>query len=193
MIPDETRPKWRRSASSKPFQGFLAFFCSINEITKNLTPRLPPLRSEKRVDPLRVPIRDLSHSLRTEPVYVHWVRAVIRFHGIRRPATRAGPDVEQALGCRVCEQNLSDSAFRRASSALLFLDREVLGVTPPWLAEHGRKSTRMGILAMQVSRRRDDQQRRTRSRCSLFFQTDHWFTVIPAGVSGNPVRSSRQR
>ena len=32
-------------------------------------------------------IRYLHYSLPTEQAYVHWVRAFIRFHGVRHPAT----------------------------------------------------------------------------------------------------------
>ena len=51
---------------------------------KTSTAPLPPLRSVKVLDQLRERIRYLHYSLRTEQAYVHWVRAFIRFHGVRR-------------------------------------------------------------------------------------------------------------
>jgi hypothetical protein len=54
---------------------------------KSSTAPLPPLRSVKVLDQLRERIRYLHYSLRTEQAYVHWVRAFIRFHGLRHPAT----------------------------------------------------------------------------------------------------------
>ncbi len=54
---------------------------------KTATAPLPPLRSVKVLDQLRERIRYLHYSLRTEQAYVHWVRAFIRFHGVRHPAT----------------------------------------------------------------------------------------------------------
>ena len=54
---------------------------------KTSTAPLPPLRSVKVLEQLRERIRYLHYSLRTEQAYVHWVRAFIRFHGVRHPAT----------------------------------------------------------------------------------------------------------
>lgn len=60
---------------------------------KTATAPLPPLRSVKVLDQLRERIRYLHYSLRTEQAYVHWVRAFIRFHGVRdlskRPSSGA--------------------------------------------------------------------------------------------------------
>ncbi len=50
---------------------------------KTATAPLPPLRSVKVLDQLRERIRYLHYSLPTEQAYVHWVRAFIRFHGVR--------------------------------------------------------------------------------------------------------------
>ncbi len=52
---------------------------------KTATAPLPPLRSVKVLDQLRERIRYLHYSLPTEQAYVHWVRAFIRFHGVRHP------------------------------------------------------------------------------------------------------------
>ncbi|MGC3962796.1 MAG: integron integrase [Rhodocyclaceae bacterium] len=105
---------------------------------KNLTSQLPPLRAPKVLDQLRERIRYLHYSLRTEEVYVYWVRAYIRFHGIRHPATMAGPEVEAFLSWLVNTRKVSASTHRQALSALLFLYEKVLGVNLPWLTEIGR-------------------------------------------------------
>ncbi len=65
---------------------------------KTSTAPLPPLRSVKVLDQLRERIRYLHYSLRTEQAYVHWVRAFIRFHGVRHPATLGSSEVEAFLG-----------------------------------------------------------------------------------------------
>ena len=64
---------------------------------KTATAPLPPLRSVKVLDQLRERIRYLHYSLRTEQAYVHWVRAFIRFHGVRHPATLGSSEVEAFL------------------------------------------------------------------------------------------------
>ena len=61
---------------------------------KTATAPLPPLRSVKVLDQLRERIRYLHYSLPTEQAYVHWVRAFIRFHGVRHPATLGSSVVE---------------------------------------------------------------------------------------------------
>lgn len=58
---------------------------------------LPPLRSVKVLDQLRERIRYLHYSLGTEQTYVHWIRAFIRFHGLRHPATLGSSGVEALL------------------------------------------------------------------------------------------------
>lgn len=92
----------------------------------------------KVLDQLRDRIRYLHYSLRTEEAYVYWVRAYIRFHGIRHPVTMAGPEVEAFLCWLVNERKVSASTHRQALSALLFLYEKVLGVNRPWLTEIGR-------------------------------------------------------
>ena len=51
---------------------------------------LPPLKSVKVLDQLRERIRHLHDSIRTEEVYVHWVRAFVRFDGLHHPANIGG-------------------------------------------------------------------------------------------------------
>jgi hypothetical protein len=58
------------------------------------------------LDQLRERIRYLHYSLRTEEVYVYWVRAYIRFHDIRHPATMAGPEMEAFLSGLVNERKV---------------------------------------------------------------------------------------
>ena len=74
-----------------------ATLCSINRIEKTLTAPLPALRAPKVLDPLRERIRYLHYSLRTGKVYAYWVRAYIRFHGVRHPATMAELEGEHCL------------------------------------------------------------------------------------------------
>ncbi len=71
---------------------------------KTATAPLPPLRSVKVLDQLRERIRYLHYSLPTEQAYVHWVRAFIRFHGVRHPATLGSSEVEAFLSWLANEQ-----------------------------------------------------------------------------------------
>ncbi|GHL78694.1 hypothetical protein ECZU34_64420 [Escherichia coli] len=92
---------------------------------KTATAPLPPLRSVKVLDQLRERIRYLHYSLRTEQAYVHWVRAFIRFHGVRHPATLAA--AKSRHFCRLAnERKVSVSTHRQALAALLFFYGKVL-------------------------------------------------------------------
>lgn len=58
---------------------------------------LPPLRAIWVLDQLRERLRLMHYSMRTEETYVYWVKAFIRFHGLRHPAEMGGPEVEAFL------------------------------------------------------------------------------------------------
>lgn len=105
---------------------------------KTATAPLPPLRSVKVLDQLRERIRYLHYSLRTEQAYVHWVRAFIRFHGVRHPATLGSSEVEAFLSWLANERKVSVSTHRQALAALLFFYGKVLCTDLPWLQEIGR-------------------------------------------------------
>ncbi|OPD69910.1 integron integrase, partial [Pseudomonas aeruginosa] len=105
---------------------------------KTSTAPLPPLRSVKVLDQLRERIRYLHYSLRTEQAYVHWVRAFIRFHGVRHPATLGSSEVEAFLSWLANERKVSASTHRQALAALLFFYGKVLCADLPWLQEIGR-------------------------------------------------------
>src|SRR5574344_332018 len=87
---------------------------------KTATAPLPPLRSVKVLDQLRARIRYLHYSLPTEQAYVHWVRAFIRCHGVRHPATCGSGEVEAFLSWLANEGRLSVSTRRQAVAAVLF-------------------------------------------------------------------------
>ena len=71
-------------------------------------------------------IRYLHYSLPTEQAYVHWVRAFIRFHGVRHPATLGSSEVEAFLSWLANERKVSVSTHRQALAALLFFYGKVL-------------------------------------------------------------------
>lgn len=99
---------------------------------------LPPLRSTRVLDQLRERLRLMHYSLRTEEVYVYWVKAFIRFHGLRHPAEMAGPEVEAFLLYLANDRHVSPSTHNQALSALLFFYAKVLQHDLPWLKDIGR-------------------------------------------------------
>ncbi len=101
-------------------------------------PSLPPLKSARLLDQVRERIRYLHYSIRTEQAYVHWVRAFVRFHGVRHPLEMGGAEVEEFLSWLANERSVAVSTHKQALSALMFLYQKVLGVDLPWMNRIGR-------------------------------------------------------
>ncbi|MBX3607853.1 MAG: integron integrase [Piscinibacter sp.] len=95
-------------------------------------------RPPRLLDLLRMQIRYMHYSLRTEQAYVHWVRAFIRFHGLRHPAELSGAEVEAFLTWLAAERQVAPATHKQALSALLFLYQKVLHQRVPWMDEIGR-------------------------------------------------------
>lgn len=100
----------------------------------------PPLQSTRLLAQLRERIRYLHYSIRTEDVYVYWVRAFIRFHGVRHPREMGQAEVVAFLSHLANERRVSPATHKQALSALLFLYRQVLDVDLPWITELDRPS-----------------------------------------------------
>ena len=81
----------------------------------SLDSRLPqaPLRL---LDQVRERIRYLHYSLRTEQAYVHWVRAYVRFHGLRHPKEMGQAEVVRCGSTHVLK--LGGGAVRSPLDAL---------------------------------------------------------------------------
>ncbi len=101
-------------------------------------PPPPPPPPIKLLDAVRARARSRHFSLRTEDAYVHWIRAFVRFHGLRHPRGLGGVDVESFLTFLAAERGVAPATHRQALSALLFLYQQVLGLHLPWMAEIGR-------------------------------------------------------
>jgi len=74
-------------------------------------------------------------SLCTEEVYVYWVKAFIRFHGLRHPAEMDGPEVEAFLTHLADDRSVEPSTHSQSLSALLFFYGKVLQHDLPGLQE----------------------------------------------------------
>lgn len=112
---------------------------------KSSTTPLPPLKSVKVIDQLRERIRYFHYSIRTEDTYVYWVRAFIRFHGLKHPATMGGTEVESFLSWLANTRKVAASTHKQALSALLFFFGKVLGSDLPWMKEIGSPRTKQRL------------------------------------------------
>jgi integron integrase len=87
------------------------------------------------LDRVRDRVRVKHYSIRTEQVYVDWIKRFIRFHGKRHPSELGAPEVEAFLTHLAVDGNVAAATQNQAKSALLFMYREVLGTELPWLGE----------------------------------------------------------
>lgn len=93
-------------------------------------------------------VRVKHYSIRTEMQYLQWVKRFILFHHKRHPREMGGPEVEAFLSHLATHGNVSSSTQNQALSALLFLYREVLGISLPWMDDvvRAKKPQRLPVV-----------------------------------------------
>ena len=114
-----------------------------------------PAASDAPLDTLiaaaRERIRTRYLSLRTEQVYLRWVRRYAAFHG-HRPLRELGPrDIETFLTHLAVSERVGPATQNQALQALLFLYRHVLGMELPWL-DNVTRATHVKRLPVVLSR-----------------------------------------
>lgn len=85
-------------------------------------------------------IRTRHLALRTEQVYLHWMRRYVRFHGRKHPRDMGAVEVETFLTHLAVEAKVGASTQNQALQAVLFLYRHVLDIELPWLENVTRAS-----------------------------------------------------
>jgi len=87
--------------------------------------RRSPTQAQVVVAFLLFPINWFSYSPYTEEAYVHWVRAFIRWRGLRHPVEMGDPAVEAYLTYLAGERSLAPASHRQ-TDAFLVLARAAL-------------------------------------------------------------------
>ncbi|WP_281280686.1 integron integrase [Arenimonas terrae] len=87
------------------------------------------------LDEVRRCLRLRHYSLRTEAVYLAWVKRFIRANHRRHPRDMGGREVEAFLSQLAVRGQVAASTQNQALSALLFLYREVLKQDLPWMEQ----------------------------------------------------------
>ena len=108
-------------------------------------------KSQRLLDRVRDKIRLRHYSIRTEQVYVDWIKRFIVFHGKRHPETLGASEVEAFLTNLAVEHNVAAATQNLAKSSILFLYRDVLGRDLPWL-EHVERARAPSRLPTVLSR-----------------------------------------
>src|SRR5690606_30049389 len=85
------------------------------------------------LEQVRRRLRVKHYSLRTEGIYLGWIRRFILANGKRHPRDMGAPEIEAFLSRLANEGKVAASTQNQALSALLFLYREVLDMELPWL------------------------------------------------------------
>jgi integrase len=99
---------------------------------------LPPLQSTRLLDQLRERLRFMHYSLRTEQAYVYWVKAFVRFVGLKHPREVGFSELERFLIHLAVDRQVAPSTHKQALAAITFMYERVLGLEVPWLANIGR-------------------------------------------------------
>lgn len=93
----------------------------------------PASRAPRLLDQVRDRIRVKHYSLSTEKTYLYWIRFFIRWSGMRHPRDMGAAEVEAFLSHLATAREVSAGTQNQAMHAVLFLYREALGITLPWL------------------------------------------------------------
>lgn len=102
----------------------------------------------KLLDQVRTALRVRHRSLRTEEVYVGWVKRFIFFHGRRHPKEMGAKEVGDFLTALAVKNRVSASTQNQALAALLFLYKAVLGQDPGWIEDvvRARRPRRLPVV-----------------------------------------------
>jgi integron integrase len=108
----------------------------------------PPRTDVRLLDRVRVALRTLHYSGRTEKAYVGWIRRFIVFHGKRHPEAMGATEVGAFLSSLATEARVAASTQNQALAALLFLYKDVLGHDLPWLGDlvHAKRPAHVPVV-----------------------------------------------
>ncbi len=84
--------------------------------------------AKKLLDIVRDTIRIKHYSLRTEQVYIGWIKRYIFYHNKRHPKDMGKIEIEQFLIFLAVENKVSAATQNQAFAAVLFLYKEVLNI-----------------------------------------------------------------
>jgi len=108
---------------------------SYHSETVAIKPPLGRLRDSLLFDEVRRRLRVKHYSLRTERVYLQWIRRFVFMNDGRHPRDMGGAEVERFLSHLATEGDVAASTQNQALAALLFLYRQVLKADLPWMEE----------------------------------------------------------
>ncbi|HSE42537.1 MAG TPA: integron integrase [Acidobacteriota bacterium] len=111
----------------------------------NTPARLSSFEFQKLIQQVRHTIRVRHYSLRTEESYVHWIQKFLQFHSFRNPLQLQEADLSKFLSYLAVHEKMAASTQNQATSALLFLYRQVLQQDLDWIHNIQRAKTNFRI------------------------------------------------
>src|ERR1041385_2844480 len=107
-----------------------------------------PNPKAKLLDQVREVLRVKHYALRTEEVYVLWIKRYIFFHQKRHPREMGAPEVQAFLSDLAVNQKVSASTQNQALNALVFLYDQVLHIELGWLDKlvRAKRTTRLPLV-----------------------------------------------
>jgi integron integrase len=107
------------------------------------------------LDQTRHLLRIRHYSIRTEQAYLRWIREYIIFHGKRHPSALGPSEVTAFLSYLASDRHVAASTQQQATSALLFLYRDVLHIDLPWLShiERAKQPSRLPVVFTRAETR----------------------------------------
>lgn len=108
--------------------------------------------SPRLLDQVRGKIRLKHYSIRTEQVYVDWIKRFVLHFDKRHPSEMGAREVEAFLTHLAVHGKVAAATQNQAKSALLFLYREILDQDLPWLenVERAKTPKRLPVVLTQA-------------------------------------------
>jgi integron integrase len=117
---------------------------------------LPAANKPKLLDQVRDVMRRRHYSIRTEQVYIDWIKRFILYHDKRHPKEMAEEQVAAFLTHLARDRDVAPSTQNQALSALLFLYKDVLKQEIGWLekVERAKKPSRLPVVLTRAEIKR---------------------------------------
>jgi integron integrase len=111
-----------------------------------------PQPKQKLLERARDIIRRKHYSIRTEHAYLNWMRRYILFHHKRHPQEMGPSEIEAFLTHLAMTGNVARSTQNQAFNALLFLYREVLGISLDDAGINAMRAHKKGTLPIVLTK-----------------------------------------
>jgi len=85
-------------------------------------------QSPRLLDQVRIRLRYLHYSIKTEQSYLQWIRRFILFHNKRHPKNMGADEISAYLNYLATKRNVAASTQNQALNAIVFLYKQILHI-----------------------------------------------------------------